>query len=250
MAIERLGLALLLGLTALMALTLLAPAGALAAQPDPQGDALAVARQHMVEQIRARGINDPDVLAAVEAVPRHLFVPESERRAAYEDHPLPIGGGQTISQPYMVALMTSLLGIQPGQRVLEVGTGSGYQAAVLSRLGADVYSVEILAPLGRRAKSTLAELGYRNVHVRIGDGYKGWKDAAPFDGIIVTAAPKRIPEPLIAQLKTGAKMVIPVGDTLQDLLVLTKRADGGVDTAKVMPVLFVPMTGEAQKRQR
>jgi protein-L-isoaspartate(D-aspartate) O-methyltransferase len=249
-AIERLVLALLLGLMALMALTLLAPAGALAAQPDPQGDALAVARQHMVEQIRARGINDSDVLAAVEAVPRHLFVPESERRAAYEDHPLPIGDGQTISQPYMVALMTSLLGIQPGQRVLEVGTGSGYQAAVLSRLGADVYSVEILAPLGRRAKSTLAELGYRNVHVRIGDGYKGWRDAAPFDGIIVTAAPKRIPEPLIAQLKTGAKMVIPVGDTLQDLLVLTKRADGGVDTNKVMPVLFVPMTGEAQKRPK
>jgi protein-L-isoaspartate(D-aspartate) O-methyltransferase len=249
-AIERLVLALRLWLTALMALILLAPAGALAAQPDPQGDALAVARQHMVEQIRARGINDSDVLAAVEAVPRHLFVPESERRAAYEDHPLPIGDGQTISQPYMVALMTSLLGVQPGQRVLEVGTGSGYQAAVLSRLGADVYSVEILAPLGKRAKSTLAELGYRNVHVRIGDGYKGWKDAAPFDGIIVTAAPKRIPEPLIAQLKVGAKMVIPVGDTLQDLLVLTKRADGGVDTNKVMPVLFVPMTGEAQKRQK
>jgi protein-L-isoaspartate(D-aspartate) O-methyltransferase len=234
----------------LLALTLLMPAGAPAAPPDPQGDVLAVARRRMVEEIRARGVTDPDVLAAVEAVPRHLFIPEAERRDAYEDHPLPIGGGQTISQPYMVALMTSLLGIQPGQRVLEVGTGSGYQAAVLSRLAGEVYSIEILAPLGKRARSTLAELGYRNVHLRIGDGFKGWPDAAPFDGIIVTAAPKRIPEPLIAQLKIGARMVIPVGDTLQDLLVLTKRADGGVDTSKVMPVLFVPMTGEAQKRQK
>jgi protein-L-isoaspartate(D-aspartate) O-methyltransferase len=230
-------------LLALLGLTLLLPAVAPAAPPDPQEDVLAVARQRMVEQIRARGVTDPDVLAAVAAVPRHLFVPEAERRDAYEDHPLPIGGGQTISQPYMVALMTSLLGVQPGQRVLEVGTGSGYQAAVLSRLAGEVYSIE-------RARSTLAELGYRNVHLRIGDGYKGWPDAAPFDGIIVTAAPKRIPEPLIAQLKIGGKMVIPVGDTLQDLLVLTKRADGGVDTSKVMPVLFVPMTGEAQKRQK
>lgn len=238
-----------LAFTVFLALTLL-PAGAPAAPPDPQGDALAVARGRMVEEIRARGVTDPEVLAAVEAVPRHLFVPEGERREAYEDHPLPIGGGQTISQPYMVALMTSLLGVHPGQRVLEVGTGSGYQAAVLSRLVGEVYSIEILAPLGRRAQSTLAELGYRNVHLRIGDGYKGWPDAAPFDGIIVTAAPPRIPEPLLAQLKTGGKMVIPVGDTLQDLLVLTKRADGGVDTAKVMPVLFVPMTGEAQKRQK
>ncbi|MEA2602676.1 MAG: protein-L-isoaspartate(D-aspartate) O-methyltransferase [Acidobacteriota bacterium] len=239
-----------LAFTVFLALTLLLPAGAPAAPPDPQGDALAVARGRMVEEIRARGVTDPEVLAAVEAVPRHLFVPEGERREAYEDHPLPIGGGQTISQPYMVALMTSLLGVHPGQRVLEVGTGSGYQAAVLSRLVGEVYSIEILAPLGRRAQSTLAELGYRNVHLRIGDGYKGWPDAAPFDGIIVTAAPPRIPEPLLAQLKTGGKMVIPVGDTLQDLLVLTKRADGGVDTAKVMPVLFVPMTGEAQKRQK
>jgi protein-L-isoaspartate(D-aspartate) O-methyltransferase len=239
---------------ALLALTLLLPAVAPAAPPDPQGDALAVARERMVEEIRARGVTDPEVLAAVAAVPRHLFVPEPERREAYEDHPLPIGNGQTISQPYMVALMTSLLdlhpGQHPGQRVLEVGTGSGYQAAVLSRLAADVYSIEILAPLGKRAQSTLAELGYRNVHLRIGDGYKGWPDAAPFDAIIVTAAPPHIPEPLIAQLKTGGRMVIPVGDTLQDLLVLTKRADGGYDTAKVMPVLFVPMTGEAQKRQK
>jgi protein-L-isoaspartate(D-aspartate) O-methyltransferase len=246
---RRPALTVLLALLALSLWTLLLPAVAPAAQPDPQEDVLAVARQRMVEQIRARGVTDPHVLAAVAAVPRHLFVPEAERRDAYADHPLPIGNGQTISQPYMVALMTSLLDLHPGQRVLEVGTGSGYQAAVLSRLAGEVYSIEILAPLARRARSTLAELGYRNVHLRIGDGYKGWPDAAPFDGIIVTAAPKRIPEPLIAQLKTGGKMVIPVGDTLQDLLVLTKRADGGVDTSKVMPVLFVPMTGEAQKRK-
>jgi protein-L-isoaspartate(D-aspartate) O-methyltransferase len=200
------------------------------------------------EQIRARGVTDPQVLAAMQAVPRHLFVPAAERRQAYEDHPLAIGEGQTISQPYMVALMTSLLGVQPGQRVLEVGTGSGYQAAVLSRLVREVYSIEIVAPLGKRARATLESLGYHNIQIRIGDGYQGWLDAAPFDAIIVTAAPSRIPEPLLAQLKAGGRMVIPVGDTLQDLLVLTKRVDGGVDTTKVLPVLFVPMTGEAQQK--
>ncbi|MBW8873421.1 MAG: protein-L-isoaspartate(D-aspartate) O-methyltransferase [Acidobacteria bacterium] len=231
-------------------LVLAAFASTAAAPPDPQGDELAVARRRMVEeQIRARGVTDPAVLAAMAAVPRHLFVPESERREAYADHPLPIGDGQTISQPYMVALMTSLLGVRPGQRVLEVGTGSGYQAAVLSRLAGDVYTIEILAPLGKRAQVTLADLGYRNVHVRIGDGYKGWPDAAPFDAIIVTAAPPAIPDPLLGQLRTGGRMVIPVGHTLQDLLVLTKRADGGFDKAQVMPVLFVPMTGEAQKQK-
>ncbi|HYX24759.1 MAG TPA: protein-L-isoaspartate(D-aspartate) O-methyltransferase [Thermoanaerobaculia bacterium] len=242
MAARRSFLALLLLLAAF--------ASAAAAPPDPREDELAVARRRMVvEQIRARGITDPAVLAAMAAVPRHLFVPESERREAYDDRPLPIGDGQTISQPYMVALMTSLLGLQPGQRVLEVGTGSGYQAAVLSRLAGDVYTIEILAPLGRRAQSTLKDLGYRNVHVRIGDGYQGWPNAAPFDAVIVTAAPPSIPVPLLSQLKTGGKMVIPVGHTFQDLLVLTKRADGGFDTAKKMPVLFVPMTGEAQKQK-
>jgi protein-L-isoaspartate(D-aspartate) O-methyltransferase len=215
----------------------------------PQEDELAVARQRMVaEQIRVRGITDPAVLAAMEAVPRHLFVPDSERRNAYEDRPLPIGSHQTISQPYIVALMTSLLGIRPGDRILEVGTGSGYQAAVLSRLAGEVYSVEILRPLGERARRTLAELGYRNVHVRVGDGYEGWPDAAPFDGIIVTAAPSRIPDPLLRQLKAGGKLVIPVGKTYQDLIVLTKRKDGGFDRENVLPVRFVPMTGEAQRK--
>jgi protein-L-isoaspartate(D-aspartate) O-methyltransferase len=234
-------------LTVFLALATLA--GVLATPANPQEDALAVSRQRMVdEQIRSRGVTDPEVLAAMRAVPRHLFVPAGERREAYEDHPLAIGGGQTISQPYMVALMTSLLGVHPGQRILEVGTGSGYQTAVLSHLVREVYSIEILAPLGRRARATLAALGYHNIQLRIGDGYQGWPAAAPFDAIIVTAAPPRIPEPLLAQLKTGGKMVIPVGGARQNLLVLTKRADGGFDTDTVMPVLFVPMTGEAQQK--
>ncbi|MFY9823757.1 MAG: protein-L-isoaspartate(D-aspartate) O-methyltransferase [Thermoanaerobaculia bacterium] len=235
-------------LTFFLALATLA--GVLSAPADPREDALAVARQRMVdEQIQSRGVTDPQVLAAMRAVPRHLFVPTGERLAAYEDHPLAIGSGQTISQPYMVALMTSLLGVHPGQRVLEVGTGSGYQAAVLSHLVREVYSIEIRAPLGRRARSTLAALGYHNIQLRIGDGYQGWPSAAPFDAIVVTAAPPRIPDPLLAQLKAGGRMVIPVGTARQDLLVLTKRADGGFDTTTVMPVLFVPMTGEAQRKQ-
>ena len=229
---------------------LLVLAAVAACMASRQEEALALARQKMVdEQIRLRGVTDPAVLAAVASVPRHLFVPESERLGAYEDRPLPIGSGQTISQPYIVALMTSLLGVQPGDRVLEVGTGSGYQAAVLSRLAGEVYSVEILKPLAERARRTLAELGYRNVHIRVGDGYKGWPAAAPFDGIIVTAAPPRIPEPLLQQLKPGGKLVIPVGNTYQDLIVLTKRKDGGFDRSNVLPVRFVPMTGEAQRRE-
>jgi protein-L-isoaspartate(D-aspartate) O-methyltransferase len=230
------------------ALLLLAVAAGMMAAV-PRQDDLAVARQRMVEEIRLRGVTDSAVLAALDSVPRHLFVPESERGGAYDDRPLPIGFGQTISEPYVVALMTHLLDVHPGDRILEVGTGSGYQAAILSRLGAEVYSIEIITPLGERARHTLGELGYRNVHVRIGDGYEGWPNAAPFDGIVVTAAPSRIPEPLLRQLKIGGRLVIPVGRTLQDLLVLTKRRDGGFDRRNVIPVLFVPMTGEAQRRE-
>jgi protein-L-isoaspartate(D-aspartate) O-methyltransferase len=232
----------------LVAILLLLAAVACMAAP-PQEESLAEARRAMVEEIRARGVTDSAVLAAVGSVPRHLFVPEGERSHAYEDRPLPIGLGQTISQPYIVALMTSLLNLRPDSRVLEVGTGSGYQAAVLSRLVGEVYSVEILKPLSERARHTLSELGYKNVHLRVGDGYKGWPAAAPFDGIIVTAAPSRIPDPLLQQLKVGGKLVIPLGDAYQDLIVMTKRADGGFDRASVLPVRFVPMTGEAQRRE-
>lgn len=206
-------------------------------------------RQQMVaDQIRARGVTSPAVLAAMEQVPRHLFVPESERDQAYEDHPLPIGGGQTISQPYVVGLMTALLRLTPQARVLEIGTGSGYQAAVLSRLAAEVYTVEIVPALEERARDTLARLGYANVRVRLGDGYRGWPEAAPFDGILLTAAPKSVPPPLLAQLKPGGRLVVPVGEVDQDLMVLTKGADGSIKQEKVLPVRFVPMTGEAQSK--
>ena len=234
-----------------LALTLLAllPAGIARSQgPD---DAFAAARHRMVERIRSRGVTDAAVLAALDAVPRHLFVPAQERPKAYEDRPLPIGDGQTISQPYMVALMTSLLELRPGGRVLEIGTGSGYQAAILSRVAAEVYTIEIRKPFAERARNTLADLGFRNVQVRNGDGFQGWPGAAPFDAIIVTAAPPSVPGPLLSQLKTGGRLVIPVGgrSSLQSLLVLTKRPDGGFDRANVMPVFFVPMTGEAQRRR-
>jgi protein-L-isoaspartate(D-aspartate) O-methyltransferase len=223
---------------------------ALGSPQGPSEEKCAVARHLMVEQIRTRGVTDAAVLAALDTVPRHLFVAADRRAEAYADHPLPIGDGQTISQPYMVALMTSLLELRPGARVLEIGTGSGYQAAVLSQVVTEVYTIEILAPLADRARHLLADLGFRNVQVRTGDGFKGWPDAAPFDGILVTAAPPSIPEPLLRQLKAGGRLVIPVGTpgAIQNLLVLTKRADGGFDRSNVMPVRFVPMTGEAQKR--
>jgi protein-L-isoaspartate(D-aspartate) O-methyltransferase len=222
----------------------------------PTGDGPAAAdvdlgrlRSQMVQkQIRARGVSDERVLAAMQEVPRHLFVPDTELAQAYEDHPLPIGSGQTISQPYVVALMTSLLGVTPQSRVLEIGTGSGYQAAVLSRLACEVYSIEIVPDLAGRALGTLARLGYDNVHVRIGDGYRGWPEAAPFDAIVLTAAPPSVPSPLVDQLKAGGRMVLPVGSREQDLLVLTKGADGKVRQEKVLPVRFVPMTGEAQHK--
>jgi len=214
-----------------------------------QTDGFAEERRRMVvEQIERRGVDDPAVLAALSRVPRHLFVPEDVRAGAYADTPLPIGHRQTISQPYIVALMSQLLALKPGDKVLEIGTGSGYQAAVLAELGADVYTIEIVAPLAEQAQRTFRDLGYGAIHARTGDGYQGWPEQAPFDAIIVTAAPPQIPQPLLVQLKTGGRMVLPVGEAWQDLLVLTKRADGSFDKRTVLPVRFVPMTGEAQRQ--
>lgn len=185
----------------------------------------------------------PRVREALGKVDRHRMVPPAQAGAAYRNHPLPIGQGQTISQPYIVALSTDLLDLQPHHAVLEIGTGSGYQAAVLAELVRQVYSIELLADLGQRAAAKLAEMGYANVEVRIGDGYAGWPEKAPFDAIVVTAAAPRVPPALVAQLKPGAKMVIPVGEdgAIQHLLLLTKRGDGSVAERKVLPVRFVPL---------
>ncbi len=211
-------------------------------------DGDAARRARMVEtQIVARGVRDPRVLSAMREVPRHLFVAEGERAHAYEDHPLPIGGSQTISQPYIVALMTELLGLPPKARVLEIGTGSGYQSAVLSKIAEQVYSIEILPDLASSASAALGSLGYSNVTVRAGDGYRGWPEHAPFDGIIVTAAPEKIPEPLVEQLAVGGRMVIPVGGFFQELKVFTREKDGRVTEKAIIPVRFVPMTGEIEK---
>lgn len=202
----------------------------------------------MVEtQIIARGVRDPRVLAAMREVPRHLFVDLSQRGRAYDDQPLPIGHNQTVSQPYIVALMSELLDLQPGDRVLEIGTGSGYQSAVLGKLARRVYSIEILPDLAHAAAARLKELGYSNVTVKEGDGYRGWPEEAPFDAIIVTAAPERIPEPLLEQLAPGGRMVIPVGGFFQELKVFSKDKDGKVSEKDILPVRFVPMTGEIAK---
>ena len=204
-------------------------------------------RAEMVRsQIAARDVRDPKVLEAMREVPRHRFVPLGSRDRAYLDRPLPIGYGQTISQPYIVAAMTELLRPKSTDRVLEIGTGSGYQAAVVSRLVAKVYTIEIVPELAESAAKTLAELGYANVEVSSGDGYRGIPEQAPFDGILVTAAPDEIPEPLIEQLAVGGRMVIPVGDLYQQLTVVEKT-DRGISKHTVFPVRFVPMTGEAER---
>ena len=188
---------------------------------------------------------DPVVLAVLGNVPRHEFVPADSRAAAYENRPLPIGHGQTISQPYIVALMTSLLRTKKTDRVLEIGTGSGYQAAVLAELAAHVYTIEIIHPLGEHAERTLKRLRYDNVSVRIGDGYYGWEEHAPFDGIVVTAAASHVPPPLVQQLKPGGRMVIPVGSRffVQQLVLVEKAPNGEVHTRQLLPVRFVPLTG-------
>ena len=205
-------------------------------------------RRAMVEyQLRERDIVDENVLEAMSRVPRHLFVPESYRRAAYADGALPIGHNQTISQPYIVALMTQLSRPAPEKRALDIGTGSGYQAAVLAELVRNVYSMEIVCPLADEAADRLKTLGYDNVMVRCGDGYQGWKEHAPFDIIIVAAAPGHVPQPLIDQLAPGGRMVIPVGDRFQDLLLIEKHEDGTTEQQTLVPVQFVPMTGEAEE---
>ena len=205
-------------------------------------------REKMVKsQIEGRGVVDQRVLAVLRKVPRHRFVPSHLRERAYDDSALPIGEGQTISQPYIVGIMTELLGLEGDERVLEIGTGSGYQAAVLAELVKHVYTIEILEPLATQAERRLKEMGYTNVTVRCADGYQGWPEVAPFDAIIVTAAPEKVPQPLVDQLRVGGRMAIPVGRFDQDLMLLVKEADG-VREEQVIPVRFVPMTGKAGRR--
>jgi protein-L-isoaspartate(D-aspartate) O-methyltransferase len=203
-------------------------------------------RQMVDDQLRARGITDPLVLAAMLKVPRHLFVPSGIVNSAYEDTALPLTHGQTISQPFIVAYMTQALELKGGEKVLEIGTGSGYQAAVLAEIVKEVYTIEILPELAKRAEEVLTSLGYKNIHFRTGDGYLGWPEYAPFDAIIVTAAPDHVPQPLVDQLKRGGRMIIPLGRIDQKLLVIEK-GDTGITRRSTIPVRFVPMTGKAMQ---
>ena len=239
-------------------LTLLACAAVLTActcspAETPPGNSWEAARKRMVErQLAARGVKDRRVLAAMGKVPRQEFVTEGHRAEAYNDRPLPIGQGQTISQPYLVAFMTEAIGPRPGQRVLEVGTGSGYQAAVLAELVGEVYTVELLPELAAAADKRLARLGYRNVHVKAGDGYLGWPEKGPFDAVIVTCGATEVPRPLFEQLKPGGKMVIPVGEAgqMQTLRIITKGSDGKREVRDLLPVRFVPLrrAGKAERK--
>ena len=221
-----------------------------------QCDVFDAARDSMVEEVVADAANtasysgraalSPGVIAALKKVERHRFVPAALSALAYFNRPLPIGHGQTISQPFIVALMTDLMLVKPGGRVLEIGTGSGYQAAILAELAGSVYSIEIIEPLGNEAGERLKSMGYRNVHTRVGDGYYGWPDAAPFDAIIVTAAASHVPPPLIRQLKPGGRIVMPLGTQFmtQYLMLVEKQQDGTLTTRQILPVRFVPLTGE------
>ncbi len=221
-------------------------------------DAFAARRAEMVAEIAAtaratggetgRPAFTPRVMAAMGKVQRHLLVPEEQARYAYENRPLPIGHGQTISQPYIVAVMTELLDLLGDEKVLEIGTGSGYQAAVLAKLARDVYTLEIVPELARRAQVDLGRLGFANAQVRCGDGYRGWPEHAPFDAILVTAAPEHVPQPLVDQLALGGRMALPVGDVFQDLVLVT-RDERGVHQDRLLGVRFVPMTGEAERRE-
>jgi len=243
-------------LVALLACTPAAPSPQSAPGPGPGArpgaDERRAERLDMVQQqIAARGVTDPRVLEALRATPRHWFVPDAVAAHAYDDEPLPIGSDQTISQPYIVALMTELLALQPGEKVLEIGTGSGYQAAVLSEITPHVFTIEIVPELARRAQETFDRHGYRTIQAREGDGYAGWPEHAPFDAIVVTAAPPSVPPALLQQLAPEGRLCIPVGRSPQEqeLLVITKHADGTTSERAVAPVRFVPMTGEAQQRR-
>ncbi len=218
------------------------------ANSQPRTDEFKNLRENMVRtQIKARGITDPKVLEAMSKVERHMFIPETHIHQAYGDYPLPIGYGQTISQPYIVAFMTEVLELDKNSRVLEIGTGSGYQAAVLAEICDSVYTIEIVEELGIRAKSVFDKLGYTNIVAKIGDGYEGWNDHSPFDAIIVTCAPSHIPEPLKEQLAEGGRMIIPVGEKyVQELVLLTKQM-GKLKQKSVLPVRFVPMVDEKDK---
>ena len=216
-----------------------------ASKPD---DPTAPARNRMVQNhLVARGIKSKRVLDAFRTVPRHLFVPPGYRRLAYDDESIPIGEAQTITPPYDVAFMTEVLDPKPTDRVYEVGTGSGYQSAILSRIVKEVYSVEIHEPLGKRAAQVHKDLGYTNIHTRVGDGYEGWPDAAPFDSIIVTCAPEKVPQPLVDQLREGGRLVIPLGKRFDQVVYVGDKHDGKVKLKPLMPTLFVPMTGRAQR---
>lgn len=224
------------------------PAGTVTEAAEEEDGRFVEARRRMIERdLRGRDIVDPLVLGAMGSVRRQCFVPEPLRGEAYADYPLPIGHGQTISQPYIVALMTQLARPTPESRALDIGTGSGYQAAVLAEICKEVYGIEIIGPLAEQAASRLADLGYKNVVVRHGDGYRGWPEKAPFDVIIVAAAPDHVPQPLVDQLAPGGRLVLPVGDYYQELAVVEKLADGTIRHTAGIPVRFVPMTGEAAK---
>jgi len=244
-----------LGLSALWLLLLVScnshnhrsPTGA-NAPPAPAPAPYSTLREAMVrEQIEARGVKDPRVLKAMRTVPRHEFVPEAVRDQAYEDHPLPIGHGQTISQPYIVAYMTEALKLNGREKVIEIGTGSGYQAAILAEIAPQVYSIEIVCPLERFARQNLDRLGFQRVKTQCADGYQGWPEFAPFDAIIVTAAPDHVPQPLVDQLKQGGRLILPVGSFGQELVLITKTQTG-IEKQSLLPVRFVPMTGEAERK--